>query len=367
MRRTTARVGLLLTIGLGSVLAYVAVAATINGQASVSPFPGWVAVLQRGLFEGGDQVSVIVAPVTPGGAGVRPELSYNVVVCGTHRFAGVLLLGGAARLTQISTSPSRAEEAQFPTVGTAVPHVGDVSDMVITQGPLGDEQVFNLGRVQVVDLTFNYTPACPKKSVGIVSFGESEGVTGRVLAPVERYWSGPWGWWYGPHSSEVWPLVGAFPGPSNSDGGTFNGFRGLDGPWTRPPEMIEVSAGGLTARATVDTARPALSDSSGLNWSSYSAITPEARITNTDDLAGWQQDLLPAGVALGIGGALLSSLLFEWLRPRPHVKEAPRPGPPPITNSHLQQPVLQSLARATLVAAILAVAIRKTKSGSRPA
>jgi hypothetical protein len=80
--------GLLIVIGLGSILFYVAVEATINGQASVSPFPGWVAVLQRVPYQVGDRLSLTVAPVIPGGAGAHPKLSYAVTVCGTRPFEG---------------------------------------------------------------------------------------------------------------------------------------------------------------------------------------------------------------------------------------------------------------------------------------
>jgi hypothetical protein len=64
-----------------------------------------------------------------------------------------------------------------------------------------------------------------------------------------------------------------------------------------------VRAGGLTTRASVDIARPPLADSSGLDWKSNAPISPgpQARVTNMDDLAGWQQNLLPVGVMLGIG------------------------------------------------------------------
>jgi hypothetical protein len=277
-----AGLGLLIVIGVGSILFYVAVAATINGQASVSPFPGWVAVLQRVPFQVGDRLSLTVVPVIPGGPGAHPKLSYVVTVCGTRPFEGVLLLGGAARLTGVSTSPSPAEASLFPPGGTPAPRVVEMPDLVVYNA---SREVFDLGRVQVVYLTLDHRFPCLTPT-GKIPLGEFQGVSGFALAPVQRYWAGPW--WNGPHSSEVWPEVGAFPGPEITDLGTF-GFRGLEGLWVRSSaEKIEVRAGGLTTRASIDIARPALADSSGLDWSSNDPINPgpQARVTNTDDLTG---------------------------------------------------------------------------------
>ena len=39
-------------------------------------------------------------------------------------------------------------------------------------------------------------------------------------------------------------------------------------------------------------------------------------------------------VGLGIGGAMLASLLFEWLRPHPAHTAAPRPGSKPAYPAH---------------------------------
>jgi hypothetical protein len=196
------------------------VAATINGQASLSPFPDWVAVLQGGPFQTADRLGLIVAPAVPGGPGTHPKLSYIVTACGTRPFQGVLLLGGAARLTQVSTSPSRAEAALFPPGGTPAPRVVEMSDLVFYDA---SDEVFPLGRVQVAYLTLEHPTRCLTSKGGPL-LGESQGVSGLAQAPVERHWVGPW--WNGPHSSEVWPEVGAFPGPTVTDLGRSTGSAG---------------------------------------------------------------------------------------------------------------------------------------------
>jgi hypothetical protein len=53
-----------------------------------------------------DQVKLMAAPLVPGGPGQRPTLSYQVVVCGTQAFSGVLLLGGNARLSHLQGIPA---------------------------------------------------------------------------------------------------------------------------------------------------------------------------------------------------------------------------------------------------------------------
>src|ERR1022692_1255100 len=97
------RLSLLLVIGGGSVLAYIAVAMTINGQPLYQPFPGWVAVLQPVSQPRGDDVQLhvesFVAPISTGG---DPLVSYEVDVCGPHPYRGELLIGGDAQLTDVS-------------------------------------------------------------------------------------------------------------------------------------------------------------------------------------------------------------------------------------------------------------------------
>lgn len=52
-----------------------------------------------------------------------------------------------------------------------------------------------------------------------------------------------------------------------------------------------------------------------LDWLSSNPINPTVRLTDTSAMAALQQWLVVAAVGLGIGGSMLASLAFEWLRP----------------------------------------------------
>ncbi|HYZ52188.1 MAG TPA: hypothetical protein VE733_01560 [Streptosporangiaceae bacterium] len=141
-----------------------------------------------------------------------------------------------------------------------------------------------------------------------------------------------------PHS-QSWPLIGDLPGISFNDLGEFRVLTGLPGAWIRPArQYITVSAGSLQPRAIVDQARPEPTSTTGLDWDSAQPLQPVAVVTNTTAMNNWQNWLVAAGIFLGIGGALLASLLYEWARPS-HPQDPPtRPGPPPASQSPRAKP-----------------------------
>ncbi|MGH3224236.1 MAG: hypothetical protein ACRDPY_37070 [Streptosporangiaceae bacterium] len=309
--------------GLGSVVFFAAVSATINGQPSTLPFRGWIALLQP--FHGAlaeDQVELLVAPLVPGGPGQHPALSYTVVACGGQPFRGVLLMGGDARLAQIQGTPALG-------TGSADAHVSveETSDLEILDQGTG--HVINLGLVQAVHIDMNQPGQCisayaPQQVPPPDFGGQAQVVTGLAAAPVQRQWN--LGWWSGPRTAQVWPLVGAFPGVSDS--GTFQGLYGLSGSWIRfTRQYFAVNVGNLEARALVDEVRPAPASSTGLDWESSQPLLPTAQVTNTDSLSAWQEWLIGASICLGIGGSLLASALFEWARPI-------RPTDHPVNDRH---------------------------------
>src|SRR6266704_6984044 len=102
------RLLLLLVVGVGSALAYIALAMTVNGQPSYQPFPGWVAVLQPVSQPRGDQVQLQVhsfaswSSFSPWPLPGRAYMEYAVAVCGPHPYRGELLIGGNAQLNNVS-------------------------------------------------------------------------------------------------------------------------------------------------------------------------------------------------------------------------------------------------------------------------
>jgi hypothetical protein len=123
-RHRLIRLTLLLVVGAGSGVAYVALTATINGLPPYHPFPGWVAVLQPSGERGGDKVGLEVASDASAFQGGRPLVGYSVAVCGTHPYTGELLIGGKAEITKARPYPT-------PPDGVTEPTVHRVSDLML--------------------------------------------------------------------------------------------------------------------------------------------------------------------------------------------------------------------------------------------
>ena len=315
-RRATARSWAIVVCGLGSIVAYAATSATINGEPSLRYFQGWIAVLQSVDEPPDHQVKLDVVASVPGAPGDHPELTYTLAVCGDRPFKGMLILGGDARLTNIRTIHSLQG-----TVGTSpdAPQLSAIEELTdVTLLDVSSNETIDLGPVQVVPLASTRAARCfsPYSSDHPPGFfmGDAQIITGLAMAPVQRQFR--LGWWIGPRSSQVWPLVGAIPGVSLNDLGVFNGVRGLQGQWMRPPQQyVHVDVGSLTARVLIDQVRPPPTSATGLVWDVTKPVQPTALLTNVDVMSGWQQGLVAAAIGLGIGGSLLASLLFELGRP----------------------------------------------------
>ena len=121
---------------------------------------------------------------------------------------------------------------------------------------------------------------------------------------------------HGPHTSQVWPIIGEFPTAPPGMLGLFRGFDGLQGTWSIPYVLHkQIVSGSLTTRAIVDGAIPPLADTTKAVWDSATPLRATVRVTNADVLDRWQNWLVGGGIFLGVGAALLAALLFELLRP----------------------------------------------------
>lgn len=304
-------------VGVLSIVPFALISLTVNGQPSTRQFDGWIAVLQPTDAPMNDQVGLYVSPVVPGAPGAHPALDYTVAACGPHPFSGALLIGGNARLSDLS----QVELAGPHSVQSPIHNLPDLE--------IGDEatdQILNLGSAQLVDLAFPTAIPCystPGSSSSSVS-GVAQEFTGYADASVQNRWA--LAWWGSPRQSQEWPLLGEFPGTDTHDLGGFEDITGLTGSWSRPlQESLSVSVGSLTDETSVDIALPASTDPLGLGWTMWAPFQPSAQLTDTNAMARWQEMLVYAGIALGLGGGLLASLLFEWLRNEP---ESGKPEPP---------------------------------------
>lgn len=277
--------------------------------------------MQPASQPGGDVISLKSSIGYPSGPS---SVEYDVMACGPHPYHGVLVIGGKARLAQpllLSTGTSR------PSTIHAVPY------LIIHRSfpPLGG----GFGGVQIVDFHFNHVLSCSPSSFSpppvlypneAAHRPSSLSLIGNVGTPIQQSWRGLWGWWHGPHMSQLWPYMGALPQTPAAYHGLLHAYRGLRGDWSMPEhEYIQVHPGNLTALSEVSNARPPPTDPIGLSWTSRSPIAPMAQITDNGTLITWQQAAVLAGVSLGVGTALLGSMMFEALRPRQEEADALKP------------------------------------------
>jgi hypothetical protein len=240
-----------------------------------------------------------------------------VVVCGPRPYTGDLLIGGSARLTVIQSSA----HILFPGSPTPSLQVQRISDLVFDY-----IRVIDLGAVELIRISLPHVMAClpaaALRSSGALPGGSAEGVVGMTVGPFQQSWAGWWRWWHGPHASQAWPLTGTIPGVPAGVPGYFPALSGLSGSWGRPlREYVQVSAVGVPVSWSVDSTVPAASGPDPLLWQSTYPIGPIVRLTDSSSLALLQNLVVIFAVAFGIAASMVASLLFEWLRRRPHEDE----------------------------------------------
>jgi hypothetical protein len=298
----TLSVALMVLVGFGSIGFYVVAAGVVNAQPTTHPFDGWVAVLQHFDELGPEQMMLSAKVVDPGVPGGRPRVRYSIVVCGSRPFRGVLLIGGQARLDH----PSVVGPSELP-----IREVRELRGASLAQL----DAAIDLGPLQITEVNIEPLGPCVSEPGSAVLVGTVYAVEGRVRNPIQHQAR-----FLGIDSarhSEVWPRVCGLPGIGDANRGVFDGTRELSGSWMIPQRMrCRVTSGPLRARATVDVAVPPLADTSVVDWEEAGPIAPTVRITDVDGMASGQHMLTAAGIALGIGGSLLASLLFEAFRGR---------------------------------------------------
>lgn len=296
-----------MTVTIASIIGYMTLSFTANGLPSYQPSAGWVAVLQPTTAPNVDTVQILLQAQSQGG---QTRAAYDVVVCGPRPYTGDLLIGGSARLVGIRPEPllpTSAADLRIQRLPNLVFYFGGVID---------------LGPVQLVHITMPNVTACPSPAAlqpsSALPGGTDEGVVGTTAKPIQQSWRGWWGWWHGPHTSQAWPLTGAFPGVPPNVLGQFIAVTGLRGTWIRPlQEYCQVTAVGVPVSWSTDSALPALSTPYPPTWQSRNPITPMLRLSDSSALAILQDWIVILVVVFGIFGALLASFLFEWLRRPP--------------------------------------------------
>jgi hypothetical protein len=284
-----------------SITGYVVLSITVNALPPLQPFPGWLAVLEP---VGELSITHVKLEVQSYVTGSHPFVSYTVLACGSRPYTADLLIGGSARLTGI-------RRYRPPFAPSEPLRLRRLSDLVLSYG-----SPINYGPVQLIRISLPAFKCLPTSAdQGSAGFaGSAESVTGFAGGPIQQSWHGLWGWWHGPHLTEAWPLTGALPGTTAY--GAFTGLAGLSGLWVRPNAAITISDPNTPLNLSIDSAIPEPSDPNVPSWTGTDGMNPVARLTDTSSVSQIQDWIVVLAVGLGIGGGMLASLLFEWLRPR---------------------------------------------------
>jgi hypothetical protein len=314
---------LLIILLLGSVLAYIALAMTINGEPPYGTFNGWVAVMQPYGQPSGDQVQLLVQAVT---SGQQPLVRYTVGICGSQGFTGDLLIDGNAKLLRTTSVPAFLTEglipAEPPIPPASIHHVTVIGGSPADLTGLNYPPTGNFGPLEFARISAPRPVPCGSEGPAVSSVQAY--VQGYLDTPIQQNSNGPFGLWRGPNVSQAWPLTGTLPYAGPDVSYSFNGLHigpALAGQWQFPAhEQVQIS--GPAAFWSVDAAQPAPTLFSPLTWSSGNPIQPTARLTDSASMNTLQDWIVVAGVGMGIAGSLLAGLIVEALRSRPTVRAA---------------------------------------------
>ena len=283
-------------ISLISIGGYAMLSITLNGiPPSSRSFNGMAFVAQPSSESTADQVWLYVFS---NAAGDHPSVTYAILACGPRPYSGALVLLGNALLTNVHLYDASMQKfsdnvnTKYQSVNGAKPFYADSGQIIR----------FGLPAISCRELNAEQGLQGPAEA------------SGNVLAPLQESWSGPWGLWHGPHSTQSWPEVGA----DQHLWQTKFTMVGTPGIWTFPStENVNVTADGFSNPDwSVDASEPSPSTSGTTTWSSSAlAISPTAQLTNTASVALLQDWIVIFAISFGIGGAMLASLFFELIRP----------------------------------------------------
>jgi hypothetical protein len=281
-----------LALNFASIGGYVALSVTLNGPPPYWQFSGDAFLVQSTTQPNVDKVKLTVqTQPDPGGHGTL--ITYAVQVCGARPYSADLVLTEDAQITKTFASQPSIQRFSGPDSGY------DLSN--------NDYSLIDSG--QVIRFNFPKMPPCQEGADPAFS-----AVSGDLYGPVQQSWSGPWNLWHGPHATQSWPQIGFAPDLPTA---SFP-IPGIAGMWKLPASLnIDVIEYENPAPGwSIDHSTPNTSSPDMLSWSGKYEISPTAQLTNTASIAVLQDWIVIFAIGFGIGGAMMASLLFEWIRPR---------------------------------------------------
>jgi hypothetical protein len=283
--RTIITWSVITTISFASIAGYAALSIMLNGPAPYWNFNGMAFVVQPTSESTIDTVQLgIIAYPSRGYTGI----GYFISACGPRPYTADLVLTGDARIAPVTGIPG-AKPPEFP-------QVQESSDSFY-----GDIQVAR------IDL--------PKAPCPIMNFEETN-VGGDLYGQVQRNFTGLWGLWNGPHASQSWPQLGLTSDPTAYESFTLAGIAGK----LIPPRSLSIAVQeppfpGWSIDSSLPST-PTRDDSPDTpSWSGANEISPSAQLTDIPSVALLQDWIVVFAIGFGIGGAMLASLAFDWIRP----------------------------------------------------
>ncbi len=352
-RRRRAIRTLLVVWSVVGVVVFALATLTLNSTPVPPEFDGWAAIFVRDK-PSTSRTFLNIVPLEPGGYGAHPRVAYNISACGRRPFVGLLMLQGDARLREPTSSPGNENSENREL--TLLPQVTRLSIQDLSFDARLAASRLQVWRIRLPQMACRF-PFQPESDAPPF-VGTAAGVSGRLEGRLVRHSFAPLGLAPVRHT-QSWPLLGQILGLGPQDLGAFRFGPPLQGEWARVPQSYyRLSVGSLDAKATVDFARPAPSNSEELSWTRSVAFTAKARVTNLDNLGLWQTIAVVGGIWLGIGGSILATLIYE-------ATQRPVDAPPLAMASQAPVPARPISRRSWVGLAVLAFAIVRRRGKNR--
>jgi hypothetical protein len=300
LRRVATALVVLLT-GV-SIAGYIVLSLLVNSPPPPIGSGGWAAVVQPVSESQADTVTIQAQTAWTLGN----FITYTIWACGPRPYHAEFLMSGLQPGAGADYRTGNREiPVQVRTPSTAI------------QAPSDDGGDYTLAGVQALTVSLPHVLPCSESQGAADAFIVSGSLTYPWLESSTLFsgftYDSYGGFWHGPHASLALPNIGDYdPGVGGAPVPFTMGNRKVL--WTEPDhEQINIAAG-TPPSWTVESAMPALSDGSIPTWSDTRDLSPTAQFSDPASIAILQDGILVLAIIFSIGGGLLASLLFEFLR-----------------------------------------------------
>jgi hypothetical protein len=296
---------------VAGILGYAIVSYAINEQPSTQPFQGWIAVLLNIGPEYPYHAHKVELMASLDSTDPDRPLTYTLSACGKGAIVGDLLLGGDARLNNpeflfpVRTSFKSTDLWLWGHEGELPRDLGPIQYIHFDYDDIGRCDRYP---TPVEDEPFGYARVIQVRGASLASIAHRP----RVL------------FWDVPRVSQTWPLLGKIPIRDSElyDLADFQSYY--------PDHYLSVDGGPLKESFSLDVARPNPATTGRIFLRSTRPFSGTVRMTNTAELAWWQQAQVLAGILLAISGSILASLIYRWAwegqrNPCSHAAPTPMP------------------------------------------